>query len=62
MMVRKWEIEAPGFLRHTQPEELSVVADPWNLKLKPVTLTGIPLDVPRPKLEGKLWLDQLPPL
>jgi len=25
-------------------EELSVVADPLNLKLKPAKLTGIPLD------------------
>ena len=25
-------------------EELSVVADPWNFKLKPAKLKGIPLD------------------
>ncbi len=31
MMARKWKIE-----------ELSVVADPWNLKLKPVKLKGGP--------------------
>ena len=33
MMARKWRIE-----------ELSVVADPWNLKLKPTKLNGVPLD------------------
>jgi len=33
MMARKWGIE-----------ELSVVADQWNLKLKPAELKGVPLD------------------
>ena len=33
MIVRKWRME-----------ELSVVAAPWNLKLKPVKLKGAPLD------------------
>jgi len=30
MMARKWRIE-----------QLSVVADPWNLKLKPAKLNGV---------------------
>ena len=34
MMAKKWKIE-----------ELSVVADPWNLKLKPAKLNGDPLDI-----------------
>ncbi len=33
MMAKKWRLE-----------ELSVVADPWNLKLKPAKLKGDPLD------------------
>ena len=37
MMARKWRIE-----------ELSVVADPWNLKLKPAKLTTLrPLSLSR---------------
>ena len=31
--------------RKSRIEELSVVVAPWNLKLKPAKLTGIPLDV-----------------
>ena len=33
MMAKKWRIE-----------QLSVVADPWNLKLKPAKPKGDPLD------------------
>ena len=36
MMARKLRIEEDC-------EELSVVADPWNLKLKPAKLKGCPL-------------------
>jgi hypothetical protein len=37
MMARKSKIDEDC-------EELSVVADPWNLKLKPAKLKGVPLD------------------
>ena len=30
--------------RKSRIEQLSVVADPWNLKLKPAKLKGAPLD------------------
>jgi hypothetical protein len=30
--------------RKSKIEELSIVADPWNLKLKPAKLNGGPLD------------------
>ena len=38
MMARKSKIDEDC-------EGLSIVADPWNLKLKPAKLTGDPLDV-----------------
>jgi len=31
--------------RKSRMEQLSVVADPWNLKLKPAKLKGGPLDL-----------------
>jgi hypothetical protein len=37
MMARKSKIDEDC-------EELSVVADPWNLKLKAAKLRGVPLD------------------
>ena len=30
--------------RKSRIEQLSVVADPWNLELKPAKLNGVPLD------------------
>ncbi len=30
--------------RKSMMEQLSIVADPWNLELKPAKPTGIPLD------------------
>jgi len=41
-------------------EELNVVADPWNLKLKPAKLTGIPFFLQSVgwNPDGKRWMTE----